>query len=357
MPTFPAATGAGCERIARAPPRVHRPRAWYGCAAGAGFLPPPPARPRREYTALSAAARDAGGRLPFVLNHIGVLVSATGFALGFEFDVNKSPMIVMILLDMVMAAIGLIFAGGTIIWNFCGFLYRSCKCQTDKGGHCCGIICCAFWVCVAELALFYWGLNCGARTLPGNLPGARRASVALSHATCPTRPGINMSAQYDPNNNERWKHVADATCAGWSPQSWEQGDTDPTGTASCLNATHRCEPVDADKIGKRAGTCTPGGGEVECWEYTPTRSSSASAPSSRSSVSCARIATSAALKRRDHPLRRLVVPRWQLHGHEQHPLPPSPHSLPNLCLRMRCPRITAYVVIKLSAVKYRALFS
>ena len=172
----------------------------------------------------------------------------------------------------------------------------------------------------------------------------------------PHAPRHQYECPVRPQQRERWKHV-DATCAGWSSQSWEQWDTDPTGTASCLNATHRCEPVDADKIGKRAGTCTPGGGEVECWEYTPTRSSSASAPSSRSSVSCARIATSAALKRRDHPLRRLVVPRWQLHGHEQHPLPPSPHSLPNLCLRMRCPRITAYVVIKLSAVKYCALFS
>lgn len=176
-------------------------------------------------------------KVDFVLNHIGVLVSVTGFALSFEFDFSEGIMIFMLCLDMLMTAIGLIFAGGTVTWNFCGFLCRGCKRQTDKGGDCCGIICCAVWVCVAELGLFFWGLVCG----------------------------INMSAQYDPNNNERWKHVADATCAGWSPQSWEQGDTDPTGTASCLNATHRCEPVDADSMWD---ACTPGGPTVECWEYT-----------------------------------------------------------------------------------------
>ena len=104
------------------------------------------------------------------------------------------------------------------------------------------------------------------RCAAGNVPRARRASVALSPAARPARPGIYSSAQYDPND-ERWKHVADATCAGWSCLDGSC-DTNTTGVESCLNATHRCEPVDASTIGTPQGTCTPNGSSGACWEHT-----------------------------------------------------------------------------------------
>ena len=103
-------------------------------------------------------------KFKLALDLIGLAISATGLALGFVFDINDFVMVLMLLLDMLMTAIGFIEAGFTIIVTFCAFLCTCCK----DGKKCCRIICCDFIVCVIEFALFAAGFLCGAR--PGMCP-------------------------------------------------------------------------------------------------------------------------------------------------------------------------------------------
>ena len=77
---------------------------------------------------------DKCPKFKLALNIIGLLISATGLALGFYFDIYSTPMVIMLVLDMAMTGLGFIDALFTIGATLCCVIF-CCKCreETENG--------------------------------------------------------------------------------------------------------------------------------------------------------------------------------------------------------------------------------
>ena len=111
---------------------------------------------------------DKCPKFKLALDIIGILISATGLALGFYFDFYSTPIVIMLWLDLAMTGLGFIDALFTIGATLCCVIFR-CKCRNEEDGkNCCTIIFLAFFICLVEFIFFGAGLICSGSGCDGD---------------------------------------------------------------------------------------------------------------------------------------------------------------------------------------------